>query len=135
MTSDALLTRLCEELPPRQQEAALLLTSGQPALTYPEAAGQMGVSLGTLYTHLKRIRDGHPELYALLMEARKKRLGARHALAVARAEAHSRQWHRKQANRRYYYRFGHWPWERVGRQASLRALAARIRSELKQFRL
>jgi len=36
----------------------------------------------------------------------------RHVLAIQRANEHSAIWHRHQANRRYYYRFGRWPWER-----------------------
>ena len=32
--------------------------------------------------------------------------------AVAREAARSADWHRRANNRRFYYRFGRWPWQR-----------------------
>ena len=58
-----------------------------------------------VHTHLRRLRDRRPEVYAALMAERVRGLAERHAEAVKRAQAHSRAWHRKQANRRYYYRY------------------------------
>ncbi len=46
------------------------------------------------------------------MAERRRQLAERHERAVERAEAHSRRWHRRQANRKFYYEHGRWPWER-----------------------
>lgn len=62
--------------------------------------------------HLRRLRLREPEAYELVMEERRRQLAERHEEALGRADAHSAEWHRRQANRRYLLRFGHWPWER-----------------------
>jgi hypothetical protein len=48
------------------------------------------------------------------MAERARHLATRHAAALKRAAAHSQRWHHRQANRRYFYRYGRWPWERGG---------------------
>lgn len=95
-----------------QKRAALALIAGTAARTYPEAAEVAGVSLGTLHTHLRRLRRRDPDLYGALMEVRAYQLAERHRAALQRAERRSQEWHRRAAARRYYYRFGVWPWER-----------------------
>jgi hypothetical protein len=67
--------------------------------------------LGTVHTYLRRMRLKRRNTYSALMAERQRQLGDRHEAALARAEAHSREWHRKQANRRFYHQFGVWPWE------------------------
>ncbi len=99
-------------LPPGRARVALALVVGRDAPTYPEVAARLGLGLGTVHTHLRRLRERHPEVYAAVLAERARQLARRHTAALARDEAHSRHWHRKQANRRYYARFGYWPWER-----------------------
>ncbi len=99
-------------LPPGQQRVALALIDSPLARTYREVAAALNLHLGTVYRHLYRLRRGNPEAYAAVMAVRAEQLAKRHAAAVRREEARSAEWHRKQAARRYYYRFGRWPWER-----------------------
>jgi hypothetical protein len=97
-------------LPAGQRRVAEALIASGDAPTYPAVAIALGLHVGTVHRHLARIRERHPDVYAALMAERRRQLAVRHERAVLRAEAHSRSWHRRQANRRYYYRFGRWPW-------------------------
>lgn len=105
------LPALLAALPPGRRRVAEALVVEEDAPTYPQVAEALGVHLGTVHTHLRRLRLLHPEVWEAVTAERQRQLWERHAGAVARADAHSREWHRKQANRRYYYRFGFWPWE------------------------
>lgn len=74
----------------------------------------MGVHVGTLYTHLRRLRQNHPGVYAALMTKRVEQLAERHEAAIARAAAHSRRWfraERRRRNRLFKRLTGRWPWE------------------------
>jgi hypothetical protein len=93
----------------RVVEALLGLAEGQ---TYEGTARALGLHVGTVYTHLARLRRAWPELYIEVMAIRASQLGARHHAAMARAAARSADWHRRQAARRHYRRFGVWPHER-----------------------
>ena len=99
------------DLPKGQQRVAILLVHGR-GTTYQGVAEALGVSIGTVYTHLKRIRDNQPETYRALMAYRQEQLERRHVEALSRARAHSDRWFRRKRNREFYYRFGCWPWER-----------------------
>lgn len=99
-------------LPKGQQRVAEALIGGREARTYGEVAGQLGLSVGTVYEHLRRIRLNHPELYAALMAVRRGQLERRHEAALAKDAAHSKRYFKRKANLRYYQRFGYWPWER-----------------------
>ncbi len=99
-------------LPPGRARVALALIVPRAAPTYPEIAARLGIGLGTVHTHLKRLREGQPNVYAAVMAERAQSLARRHRAALARDAAHSRRWHRRQANRRFYARYGYWPWER-----------------------
>jgi DNA-binding transcriptional ArsR family regulator len=88
------------------------LTSGQGGRTYCEVAEVLGLGLGSVYVHLRRLRLCEPAVYILVMAERRRQLANRHEEALSRAAAHSNAWHRAQSARRYFYRFGHWPWER-----------------------
>jgi hypothetical protein len=118
------IAALLDALPLGQRRVAEALIGGEEARTYPEVADLLRLHVGSVHTHLRRLRLGRPEVYAALMRERERQLAERHEEAQARAEAHSREWHRKQANRRYYHRFGEWPWE-----ARLRRQLARLRSQ------
>ncbi len=99
-------------LPPGRARVALALVAGRDAPTYPEVAARLGIGLGTVHTHLKRLRAGQPDVYAAVMAERARQLARRHEDALTRDAAHSRRWHRRQANRRFHARYGYWPWER-----------------------
>ena len=92
-------------LPPGQRSAVEALIGVGWARSYHEAAGVAGVHVGTLYTHLKRLRAAHSELYERIMHVRAEQLAQRHVEALKRAEDHSNAWHRKRFRRRY----GYWP--------------------------
>ena len=62
------------------------------ARTYKEASVIADMSLGTLYTHLRRIRIKHPKLYGAIYKERKNQLKVRHREAVGRARDHTRQY-------------------------------------------
>jgi hypothetical protein len=96
---------------PGQRRAAEALIGGDEARTYQEAAEVMGVHVGTLYRHLKRLRERHPDVYAAVMATRAEQLAERHENALLRAAAHSREWLRRKRNLGYLRRFGCWPWE------------------------
>jgi len=90
------------KLPPGRARVALALVLTRAAPTYPEVAARLGLGVGTVHTHLRRLRERHPDLYAAVMAERARQLVRRHAAALARDAAHSKRWHRKQANRRFY---------------------------------
>ena len=46
--------------------------------TYPEVAEYLGLHLGTVHEHLRRIRLGRPRVYATLMKLRARQLARRH---------------------------------------------------------
>lgn len=103
-------------LPPGQRRVAEALLDGKEATTYGGVAERLELSLGTVYEHLRRVRLNHPELYAALMAYRKEQLEHRHRAALAKDAAHSKRYFKRRANRRYYERFGYWPWERYVRK-------------------
>jgi transposase len=80
--------------------------------TYKDTASTLGVSVGTVYRQLKRIRDKHPSLYQEIMTVRKEQLAQRHKEALKRAEAHSKRYFRKKYNYEYMLKHGYYPWER-----------------------
>jgi DNA-binding CsgD family transcriptional regulator len=99
-------------LTPGQRRVAEALLGSPRGNTYVGVAAALGISLGTVYTQLRRLRDAWPELYAEIMAIRGEQLANRHSAALWRARAHSQQWHRAQSARRHYRRFGCWPSER-----------------------
>ena len=48
-------------LPGGQRRAVLDLIGGELARTYPGAAKIAGTSLGTMHTHVRRVRQNHPK--------------------------------------------------------------------------
>ena len=81
-------------LPEGQYRAVVGLIGGDEARTYVVASQIAEISLGTLYTHLARVRRNHPRLYAAVLKVRKAQLKQRHRDAVIRAREHSRQYFR-----------------------------------------
>ena len=75
--------------------------------TYKEAADAAGISLGSLYTHLRRVRQNHPEIYAATMEVRAQQLEVRHQHAVLDRRDRSREWWHN-VNKAEFYAMGGW---------------------------
>ena len=59
---------------------------------YKQASVIADMSLGTLYTHLRRIRIKHPKLYGAIYKERKNQLRVRHREAANRTRDHTRQY-------------------------------------------
>ena len=97
-------------LPPGQARAvsALIFHDIPWGRTYTEAADAAGMSLGTLYTHLRRVRCNHPKLYAAVRKVRKAQLAVRHRNAVANAGAHTRAYFRRIRRSQLYLLAGYW---------------------------
>jgi DNA-directed RNA polymerase specialized sigma24 family protein len=87
------LFRVLATLPAGQCRVAMALTADRSGRTYPAVAAELGVHLGTVHQQLRRIRHQRPEIYADLMKERARQLATRHRRAVARARAHSKEWH------------------------------------------
>lgn len=98
-----------EGLTKRQREVVNTLLKGN---TYQGVADKLGVSIGTVYQQLKRVRDKHPSVYRAIMILRKEQLAQRHEEALERAEEHSRRYFRRRSNRQYKEKYGYYPWER-----------------------
>ncbi len=84
-----------ERLTTGQQRTVKTLLKGK---TYQDTANTLGVSVGTVYRQLKRIKDKHPSLYQEIMTVRKEQLAQRHQEALKRAEQHSKRYFRKKYN-------------------------------------
>jgi hypothetical protein len=102
---------LYDQLPPGQARAAIALLEVDPPRTYVGVATYLGVNVGTVYRHLRRIKDRRPNVYSSIMEERTAQLARYHAVVVERRQKRSLAW----ARRRYAARFrtihGEWPWE------------------------
>ena len=94
-------------LPEGQRRAVRALISGERARTYPEAAKLEGMSLGTLYTHLRRVKRNHPEVYKKVLRVRKAQLAVRHHNALDNARAHTRAWFRRVRRNERYLLYGY----------------------------
>jgi len=104
------------QLPVGQRRVALALIDGEDAPTYAQVAQRLGLHLGTVHTHLRRIRQQHPDIYAALMQHRRQQLAHRHQAAVRRARLRLRTSRPPSAKAmlRHYRKTGRWPWERPG---------------------
>jgi transposase len=89
-----------------------LLNANKSVPTYKSVAKKLSVSLGTVYTQLKRIREQHPVLYHDIMLERKRHLAKRHEQALERDAKHSKEYFRRRYNRQYKEKHGYYPWER-----------------------
>jgi len=91
------------ELPHGQRRAIEALIGDGIDQTYTQAAKIAGMAEGTLLTHVNRVRQNHPELYAEVRKVRLAQLGVRHRFAMQNARDHSRRYFRRRArNRRLY---------------------------------
>ena len=87
---------LLQQLPKGQRRAVKALFGQDKAITYKAAAESIGIGVGTIYTHVKRIRLNSPEIYKILMIYRKNQLEVRHQEALVRRDEHD---HRFFSNR------------------------------------
>jgi len=108
MTSRQLRNKL-SQLPPGQAKAlrAILDPDNPSGRTYKQAAEVAGISLGTLYTHLRRVRQNHPKIYAAVMGARSIQLEVRHQTALTDRRLRSREWW-DGVNKAQFYMLGGW---------------------------
>ncbi|HEV8597653.1 MAG TPA: hypothetical protein VGR23_08025 [Candidatus Dormibacteraeota bacterium] len=76
----------------------------------------LGIHLGTVHTHMPRMRIRHPRLYRVLMAESRRQLAARHDAVIAERRLRSLRWGRRQSASRFRRQHGSWPWElmRVG---------------------
>ena len=101
------LPRLLTILSEGQYRVAMALIADRSGRTYQAVADELGLHLGTVHQYLRRIRQQHPDVYAALMKERARQLAVRHREALARAKAHSKEWHEK-TKHRYFSLSGPW---------------------------
>jgi hypothetical protein len=87
---------------PGQRRVVEMLLGSERGRTYEGVARELGIGIGTVHTHLHRLRQRSPQLYREIMAVRRSQLEARHEIALINAAYHSQQWHRLQSARRYY---------------------------------
>ena len=106
------MTDITQLTPGQKRVVHALLSANKKTPTYKSVAKKLGVSLGTVYTQLKRIREQHPETYQSIMLERQRHLAKRHEQSLNRAKAHSKDYHRRRYNHQYKEKYGYYPWER-----------------------
>jgi hypothetical protein len=84
-------------LPRRQREVVEQWVGVTPAPTYRLVAERLGISLGTVYEHLKRVRDGYPTLYDRLYELRQAARRERSHAATLRQHLRTHAWYQRVA--------------------------------------
>jgi hypothetical protein len=89
------------ELPPGQYRMAVALIADTNSRTDSAVAEALGLHLGTVYDHLRRIRLRHREMYQTLITERRRQLAVRHAHALEHAAEHSQKWRNMQSSERH----------------------------------
>ncbi|MBI3910332.1 MAG: sigma-70 region 4 domain-containing protein [Armatimonadetes bacterium] len=79
----------------QRQIVSVMLLAPLGDLTYPQIARFLEMSLGTLHTHLRRLKRRDPELHAWLMNLRRAQAEARHAAARERQRRRKQEWRRR----------------------------------------
>ena len=92
------LGHLLRALPPGQYRVAVALL-WDINRTYQGVAIALGIHIGTVNEHLRRIRKRHPKIYRGLMTERRRLLSIRHDQALERAAAHDEKWFQYVCNR------------------------------------
>ncbi len=109
---DLLPWRLRHELPRGQARVAIaLICLPEDPVSYRDVADGLGIHLGTVHTHLRRIRQLHPCVYAALMDERRRQLAERHSAIVEERRLRSLRWGRRRYAARYRATRRDWPWE------------------------
>jgi len=99
-------------LPPGQARVVLGLVAipDDPA-SYALVAEAFGIHIGTVHTHLRRVREREPALYRRIMAERRRQLEARHQAILEERRQRSLQWGRRRYAAAYRQAHGRWPWE------------------------
>jgi hypothetical protein len=100
MAEGADFTARLAVLPPGQRRVVETWLPPGRTLTYRAVARTLGIHIGTVYEHLRRVRLKHPELWAEIQRQRQLGLNARHRAARARAILHTARWYEITAPRR-----------------------------------
>jgi transposase len=109
---ELLKERLRVELPFGQARVALgLICLPDDPASYRDVAQVFEVHLGTVHTHMRRIRARHPNLYDAVMAERRRQLDERHAAVVEERRERSLRWGRRRYAARFRQTHGRWPWE------------------------
>jgi len=115
---DLLRESVRTKLPWGQARVALALLVDGPAFEPPEPpvavpiiAAALNLSPNTVKTHLRRIRRGHPELWAEIVAERGQRFARWHADVLQRRRTRSRLWGKRRWAQRVRRETGRWPWE------------------------
>ena len=109
---DLLRFRVGAELPRGQARVVLgLLCLPEDPVTYGDIADAFEIHLGTVHTHLRRVRVRHPTLYDAVMAERRRQLAARHHAVLTKRRERSLRWGRRRYAARYRQSHGRWPWE------------------------
>jgi hypothetical protein len=87
------LISLLTTLPPGRRRVAWALLADSCGATYADVAAGLGLNLGTVHQHLRRIRLRHAEVYVVLMAERSSQLAKRHERAMARARERTERWY------------------------------------------
>lgn len=83
----------------------------EPPISYGVIASAMEVSLSTVKTHLRRVRQKHPDLYCSVMAIRLRDFDAYHAFVREARRERSRRWGRRRWIAQYRREHGYSPWE------------------------
>ena len=109
---EAVRSRIRAELPWGQARVALaLLCLPDDPVSYGDVATGLGIHLGTVHAHLRRIRMSHSDLYQGIMAERRAQLASRHAAVQDERRLRSLRWGRRRYAVRYRREHGRWPWE------------------------
>jgi transposase len=117
-----------------QRRTVALLLRSKSGLAYQGVADRQGVSIGTVYQQLKRIRDKHPDTYSRIMEIRKTQLAYRHEKALERERKQSKAYFRRRYAKKYKAKYGFYPYERrgfIGRRGKIEL--SKLTAKLKRF--
>jgi transposase len=91
-----------------------MLCLSSMAYSYRAVSEALGLSLGTVYRHMARIRQNHPPLYRDAMSERRRLRHAKHVAALERRRKRSLLWGRRRYAAKYRSLHGRWPWEAFG---------------------
>jgi hypothetical protein len=111
--------RIRTELPWGQARVAIgLLCSPEDPVAYSEIASAFGINIGTVHTHMRRIRRRRPDLYIEIMAERRRQLSVRHEAVEAERRRRSLLWVRRRRAGAYRREHGVWPWDDLRHKGS-----------------
>lgn len=109
---DLLRLRVRAELPRGQARVVLgLLCLPEDPISYGDIAEALQIHVGTVHTHMRRVRVRHPDLYGAVMAERRRQLAARHEAVLQDRRERSLRWGRRRYAKWYRQEHGRWPWD------------------------